>query len=51
VAIGVPLVFFLVFERWFLFLLPKGPHRAAARLSEPRRRDVSLSHASRNHHG
>lgn len=25
VAIGVPLFFFLVFERWFLVLLPKGP--------------------------
>lgn len=25
VAVGVPLVFFLVFERWFLVLLPKGP--------------------------
>ena len=25
VAIGVPLVFFLVFERWFLVPLPKGP--------------------------
>ena len=25
VAIAVPLVFFLVFERWFLVLLPKGP--------------------------
>ena len=25
VSIGVPLVFFLVFERWFLVLLPKGP--------------------------
>ena len=25
VAIGTPLVFFLVFERWFLVQLPKGP--------------------------
>ncbi len=25
VAIGVPLFFFVVFERWFLVLLPKGP--------------------------
>jgi hypothetical protein len=25
VAIGTPLVFFLVFERWFLVPLPKGP--------------------------
>ena len=25
VAIGVPLTFFLVFERWFLVPLPKGP--------------------------
>jgi putative tricarboxylic transport membrane protein len=25
VAIGVPLVFFAVFERWFLVPLPKGP--------------------------
>jgi putative tricarboxylic transport membrane protein len=25
VAIGVPLAFFLVFEKWFLVLLPKGP--------------------------
>ena len=25
VAIGVPLVFFLVFEKWFLVPLPKGP--------------------------
>jgi len=25
VAVGVPLVFFLVFERWFLVPLPKGP--------------------------
>ena len=25
VAIGVPLFFFLVFEKWFLVLLPKGP--------------------------
>lgn len=28
VAIGVPLVFFLVFERWFLVPLPKGPIEA-----------------------
>jgi hypothetical protein len=28
VAIGVPLVFFLVFERWFLVPLPKGPLEA-----------------------
>jgi putative tricarboxylic transport membrane protein len=27
-AIGVPLVFFLVFERWFLVPLPKGPIEA-----------------------
>ncbi len=25
VSVGVPLLFFLVFERWFLVLLPKGP--------------------------
>lgn len=25
VSIGVPLVFFIVFERWFLVPLPKGP--------------------------
>lgn len=25
VSLGVPLVFFLIFERWFLILLPKGP--------------------------
>ena len=25
VAIGVPLFFYAVFERWFLVLLPKGP--------------------------
>jgi putative tricarboxylic transport membrane protein len=25
VAAGVPIAFFLVFERWFLVLLPKGP--------------------------
>jgi hypothetical protein len=25
VSIGTPLVFFLVFERWFLVQLPKGP--------------------------
>jgi putative tricarboxylic transport membrane protein len=29
VAIGVPLLFFLVFERWFLVPLPKGPIEAA----------------------
>jgi putative tricarboxylic transport membrane protein len=29
VSIGVPLVFFLVFEKWFLVLLPKGPLEAA----------------------
>jgi len=23
--VGVPLVFFLVFEKWFLVPLPKGP--------------------------
>lgn len=28
VAIGVPLAFFLVFERWFLVPLPKGPVEA-----------------------
>ena len=28
VALGVPLVFFLVFERWFLVPLPKGPLEA-----------------------
>jgi hypothetical protein len=28
VSIGVPLVFFLVFERWFLVPLPKGPLEA-----------------------
>lgn len=28
VAIGVPLFFFLVFERWFLVPLPKGPIEA-----------------------
>jgi putative tricarboxylic transport membrane protein len=28
VAIGVPLFFFFVFERWFLVLLPKGPIEA-----------------------
>src|SRR5512139_3175071 len=28
VAVGVPLVFFLVFERWFLVPLPKGPLEA-----------------------
>lgn len=25
IAIGVPLFFFIVFEKWFLVLLPKGP--------------------------
>ncbi len=25
VAIGVPLFFYMVFERWFLVMLPKGP--------------------------
>jgi hypothetical protein len=25
VAVGVPLVFFIVFERWFLVPLAKGP--------------------------
>jgi hypothetical protein len=25
VSVGVPLVFFLIFERWFLVPLPKGP--------------------------
>ena len=29
VALGVPLVCFLVFERWFLVPLPKGPLEAA----------------------
>jgi hypothetical protein len=29
VSLGVPLVFFLVFERWFLVPLPKGPLEAA----------------------
>jgi hypothetical protein len=28
VALGVPLAFFLVFERWFLVPLPKGPLEA-----------------------
>ena len=28
VALGVPLFFFLVFERWFLVALPKGPIEA-----------------------
>ncbi len=28
VAVGVPLVFFLIFERWFLVPLPKGPIEA-----------------------
>lgn len=28
IAIGVPLAFFLVFERWFLVPLPKGPVEA-----------------------
>jgi putative tricarboxylic transport membrane protein len=25
VAVAVPIAFFLLFERWFLVLLPKGP--------------------------
>ncbi len=29
VAIGVPAVFYAVFEKWFLVLLPKGPLEAA----------------------
>lgn len=29
VAIGVPLVFFIIFERYFLVALPKGPLEAA----------------------
>jgi hypothetical protein len=29
VALGVPLFFFVVFERWFLVALPKGPIEAA----------------------
>ena len=28
VAVGTPLAFFLVFERWFLVSLPKGPFEA-----------------------
>jgi hypothetical protein len=28
VAVGVPLTFFIVFERWFLVPLPKGPFEA-----------------------
>ena len=28
VALGVPLVLFMVFERWFLVPLPKGPLEA-----------------------
>jgi len=28
VALGVPLFFFVVFERWFLVALPKGPFEA-----------------------
>jgi putative tricarboxylic transport membrane protein len=28
VAVGVPVIFFLVFERWFLVPLPKGPLEA-----------------------
>ena len=28
VSVGVPLFFFLVFERWFLVALPKGPLEA-----------------------
>jgi putative tricarboxylic transport membrane protein len=29
VSLGVPLLFFVVFERWFLVALPKGPIEAA----------------------
>jgi hypothetical protein len=29
IALGVPLLFFFVFERWFLVPLPKGPLEAA----------------------
>ena len=29
VSAGVPIAFFLLFERWFLVLLPKGPLEAA----------------------
>jgi len=29
VSIAVPIAFFLLFERWFLVLLPKGPLEAA----------------------
>lgn len=32
VALGVPLLFFLVFERWFVVPLPKGPLEALAGL-------------------
>ncbi len=32
ISIGVPLVFFIVFERWFLVPLAEGSARAAARL-------------------
>jgi hypothetical protein len=28
VAVGVPVLFFVVFERWFLVQLPKGPIEA-----------------------
>ncbi len=28
VSLGVPLVIFLIFERWFLLPLPKGPIEA-----------------------
>jgi putative tricarboxylic transport membrane protein len=28
VAVGVPFVTFLIFERWFLLPLPKGPIEA-----------------------
>jgi hypothetical protein len=28
VSVGVPLFFYLVFERWFLVPLPKGPLEA-----------------------
>jgi hypothetical protein len=32
VALGVPMLFFLVFERWFVVPLPKGPLEALAGL-------------------
>ena len=42
--VGVPLVFFLVFERWFLVPLPKGPLERAARASEaPRWKNSATS--------